>query len=175
MSLIGWPARLTVRAPVFQIVDAENRILDLVAAADQGAQTSHQFLPLEGLGQVIIGAEVEALDLVLDGTARRQHQDMSADAGAAPFLQERQAVLLREHDIEDDEVVIGRPGLVIRFLAVQRGINGEPFFFEALFEGPHHGLVIFDEENAHVATPFKRVVSRSLSVVSYDRALLCLG
>ena len=49
-----------------QVVDVEDRVLDLVPAADQGPQPGQQLLQLERLGQVVVGPGVEALDLVLE-------------------------------------------------------------------------------------------------------------
>src|SRR5205823_2567367 len=103
-----------------QVVDAEQRAFDGVRAADQGAEAGEQFLQLERLGQVVVGAEVEALDLVLDAAAGGEDEDVGRQGlrAAAPLLQQRQAVLFGQHQVEDDDVVPGGAGLEIALLAV---------------------------------------------------------
>jgi hypothetical protein len=60
---------------------------------------------MERLGDIIVGAGVEALHLVAPAVARGQDQHRHGAAGAAPFLQHRNAVHLRQADVEDDGVV----------------------------------------------------------------------
>ena len=49
--------------------------LRLEAVAQRGAQARHQLLHAEGLGDVIVGAEIERLDLAALVVADRQHDD----------------------------------------------------------------------------------------------------
>ena len=73
---------------------------------------------------------------------------MRLHAGRPPALEQRQPVLLGQHQVEDDDVVVGGAGLVVGFLAVVGGVDGEAFFFQPLAQGPGEGLVVFDEQDA---------------------------
>jgi hypothetical protein len=46
-----------------------------LAAADDGVDARDQFFPVEGFGQVIVGAEAEALELAFRIVEPRQDQD----------------------------------------------------------------------------------------------------
>ena len=63
----------------------EHRVLDARLPAQQRAQAGQQFLQAEGLGQVVIGAKVQALDAILDRVARTQDDDRLIEAAAAPL------------------------------------------------------------------------------------------
>ena len=132
-----------------QVVNADERTFDLMAAANEGADASQQFLQLERLGHVVVGAKVEALDLVLHAAPRRQHEDVRAQTVLAPTLQQRQTVFLGQHDVEDDDVVLGGARLEIAFLTVGGDIDGEAFFFQPLPKGADKRFVIFDQQYAH--------------------------
>jgi hypothetical protein len=71
------------------------------------------------------------------------------EAGAAPALQQRQPVFLRQHQIENDDVVVGRLGLVSALFAVVGDIHGKTFFFQSLTEGSNQRLVIFNKQDTH--------------------------
>src|SRR5205807_6353347 len=55
-------------------------------------------------GEVIIGAEVQTLDAILDRIARAQNDDRLIEAAAAPLPQELQPFAVREAEIEHDGV-----------------------------------------------------------------------
>ena len=120
-----------------------------MAAANQGAKAGEQFFQLERLGQVVVGAEVEAANLVVDGAEGGQHQHMGLEAVAPPVLQESEAVNLGQHQVEDDGVVLGGAGLEIALLAVVGHIDGETLFLQTLAEDAGERLVVFDEQHTH--------------------------
>ena len=74
-----------------------------VGTAEQGADTGDELARRERLDQVVVSAELEADDAVLDLALRRQHDDghigRLAD-GAAHTLARK----LRQHQVQDDEV-----------------------------------------------------------------------
>ena len=53
-------------------------------AANEGAQAGQHLLHVEGLGDIIVGAGVEALDLVAPRIARREDEHRHRRAGRAP-------------------------------------------------------------------------------------------
>ena len=68
---------------------ADHRMRGAVAAPHDGAHARQQFAQLEGLQQVVVGAEVERLDAVVEPVARGEHQHgrgVAALAGAPQHL-----------------------------------------------------------------------------------------
>ena len=74
-------------------------------AAQERAHTGQHFLQMKGLGDIIVGARIEALHLVAPAIARREHEHRHGAAGAAPGFQHRDAVHLRQADVENNGVV----------------------------------------------------------------------
>ena len=132
-----------------QVQDAQDRVLDLMAAADQRPQAGQQFFQLKGFGQIIVGTEVEALDLVFGGVLGGQNEHMGFYARLAPFLEDRQAIYFGQHQIEDDCVVVGRAALIFADFAIFGSIDGKTLLFQTPLEGLEERLVIFDQENPH--------------------------
>ncbi len=75
------------------------------AAADQRVQAQHQFLDLERLGQVIVGARVEAGEFVVPAATRGQHQHRQRLPGLAPAVQHGHAVEPGQAEVEHGGVV----------------------------------------------------------------------
>ena len=74
-----------------------------LAPAQDGAQPRQQLARLERLGQVVVGAQLEADDAVHGVAARGQHQDRRLRAGAhAPA--DLEAVDIGQHQIEHQRV-----------------------------------------------------------------------
>jgi hypothetical protein len=77
--------------------------LRCTAAAQHGLQAGHQLARLEGLGQVVVGAEFQAHHAVHHLAARGEHDDgqvAAAPDGAAQL----EAVHLGQHHVEDGGV-----------------------------------------------------------------------
>ncbi len=74
---------------------------------------------VERLGHVVVGAQFEADDLVDVVVARGEHDHGDARA-LAQLAADGESVHLRHHDVEYDEVRVGRARLLQRLLAVER-------------------------------------------------------
>ena len=81
---------------------------------------------MKGLGDIIVGAGIEALHLVAPAIARGEHQDWHGAAGPPPGFQHRDAVHLRQPDVEDDRVVRFAFAEVMPLLAVESAVNDIP-------------------------------------------------
>ena len=92
-------------------------------AAQQRAHARQHLLEMERLGDIIVGAGVEALHLVAPAVARGQHQHRHGAAGAAPGFQHRNAVHLRQADVEDDGVVGLGLAEIMALLAVEGAVD----------------------------------------------------
>ena len=110
-------------------VEPQRAALDLAlgvagGAAHLGAHARQQFLHVERLGEIIVGAGVHAGDLVAPAVARGEDDHRHLAFGPAPLLEDRDAVHLRQPDIEDDDVVGLGFAEEVAFLAVERLVDG---------------------------------------------------
>ena len=125
--------------------------LDGVAggAAQQRAQASQHLLHVERLGDVIVGAGVEALHLVAPAVARGQDQHRHRAARLAPGLEHGNAVALGQADVEHDRVI----GLGVAekpaFLAVEGPVDGVARRFQRRRDLAVEIAIVFDDEKAH--------------------------
>ena len=109
-----------------QVVDRQRRRLGRARrAADQRLHAREQLGERERLGQVVVAAGLQAADAVVDRPPRAQNQHRRRDAAPAQLLDERQAVALGQHQVDDRDVVrlLGRRGQPR--LAVGRVIHRE--------------------------------------------------
>ena len=92
-------------------------------AAQQRADPRQDFLEVKRLGDVVVGAGIEALHLVAPAVARGQDQDRHRAAVAAPGLQHRDAVHLGQADVEHDGVIGLAVAEEVPLLAVEGAID----------------------------------------------------
>jgi hypothetical protein len=64
-----------------QVAGLDHRLGVSLGAAHDGVDARHQLVLVERLGHVVVGAEAETLDLVLDARESRQDQDRRFDLG----------------------------------------------------------------------------------------------
>jgi hypothetical protein len=76
---------------------------DRLPAAQHRRHPCQQLAVAERLGQIVIGPDFEADDAVDFFATRRQHDDGRCALSAEPTCQ-RQAVLARQHDIEQQQI-----------------------------------------------------------------------
>ena len=105
----------------------------------------------ERLGKVVVCAEAEPVDAVLDRVGGGQHQD----AAAAALLDERPADLvavdLRQVAVEHDHVVALARHVTESVLAVEGDIDRHPFAAQADGDRGRELSVILDDEHPHHA------------------------
>ncbi len=85
--------RSTVPSPSHEVVTAQQR-----------AQPRQEFGEVEGLDEVVIGPDVEALDAVVDGVTRGEHQDRRRVARAPDAPTDLEPVDVGELQVEHDGV-----------------------------------------------------------------------
>ena len=110
-------------------VEPHRPALDLALGMARGAahlrpHARQQLLHVERLGEIVVGAGVHAGDLVAPPVARREDDDRHVAAGAPPLLENRDAVQLRQADVENDDIVGLGVAEEVAFLAVEGGIDG---------------------------------------------------
>ena len=78
----------------------------VLAASQQGLDPHHQLLQVEGLGQVVVGAGVEAAHLVFDAAQGGEHQDRDLGGAliAAQALAKGEPIHPGQHQVQQDQV-----------------------------------------------------------------------
>ena len=119
-------------------------------AADQGAQPGDQFLGLERLGDIVVGAGIEAGHLVRPAVARGEHQDRGGLAFLAPAVEHGQPVDLRQAEIEDDRVILLVGAEIEALLAIGGEIHRIARAFQRVAELLPQVRLILDDQQSHV-------------------------
>ncbi|MCY1562495.1 hypothetical protein D9M68_999010 [compost metagenome] len=78
---------------------------------------------MEGLGDIVVGAGINALHLVAPAVARGQQQHRRSLAGTAPFLEHGKPVHLRQADIQNDGVIGFGIAEEVAFLAIESHVD----------------------------------------------------
>ncbi len=103
--MLAVAARDLVRVGVeHEVADPQRRHPARRAAAQERAHAGEQLLALERLDQVVVRADVEALDAGLQRVARREHEDRHLVAALAQALGHVHAVEAGEAEVQDDQV-----------------------------------------------------------------------
>ena len=120
-----------------------------VGAAQQRLDAQVQFFGVEGFGQVIVGAGLEAFDALGPGTARGEDQHRRRQAGGAPLRQHVKPRQTRQAEVEDDQVIGFAAALIHRVATVGQPVHGVTLAIEAghQFVGQRH--VVFHQEQSH--------------------------
>ncbi len=134
-------------------------------AAQQRADAGQHLLQVERLGDVIVGAGIEALHLVAPAVAGGQQQHRHGAAGAAPRLQHRNAVQLGQPDIQDDGVIGLGLAEVVSLLAVEGAIDHIAGVGQRRRELAVEVGIILDDEEAHSSLPRMKQVPRRRSAL----------
>jgi hypothetical protein len=126
----------------------EGRAIDSTAPGD-GAQPGEQLGEGERLRQVVVGAAVEPGDPVADRVARGQHHDRRPDSLAPQHAADLEAVDPRQHDVEDDRVVLGRRRHPQSVLTPDRDVGGDALGDEAPPQQGGHLDLVLDDQDSH--------------------------
>jgi hypothetical protein len=126
----------------------DGRALDRAATRER-PQPRGQLGEGEGLGQVVVGAGVQALHPVLHRVTGREHEHRSPDPVGAQAPADLEAVHARQHHVEDDDVVLGRAGHPQRVLALARKVGGQAVGAQAAPDQGGQLQLVFDDQVAH--------------------------
>ena len=122
-------------------------------AAEHGADARRELLQAEGLDQVVVGAEIEALHPVGDRVARGEDEHRDAVLAPAQAVEDLEPVLAGQAEVEEHEVVgLGRErGL--RSGAVLHPVGRVAFLPQPLAQAFPDHCVVFHEKQPHVGHP----------------------
>ena len=118
-------------------------------ASEERLHAGQQLGHVEGLDQVIVGAEPEAGHAVGHLASGGKHQDGRGDAGLAKLAAHLEAAASGEHDVQEDQVVVGRSGGAPEaFVAVAGAVDVIAFGLKAVGEGHDEGGLVLNQEQA---------------------------
>src|SRR5580692_9443707 len=150
----------------FQIGHAQH-IVALRRRAAQLSFYSHQQLrELEGLGQLVIRAGFEMHHFAVDFIPRREHQDRECRMRAAYAAQKLGATHLRQHEIEDQQIVIIGEDILFAVPAVGRQIDCKAFRAQSARHELRQLAIVLDEQYSH-----PRLLSHVLDPIKIRKCL----
>ncbi len=144
-----------------EIAGLDDRLGVALGAAHDGVDARDQLVLVERLGHVVVGAEAEAADLVLDAGEPGEDQDRRLDLGDAQRAQHLVAGHVRQVQIEQDDVVVVQLAEVDTFLAEVGGVDVEALGFQHQLDRLSGGAVVLNQQHAHASPLPRRVGLRS--------------
>ncbi|MNI64125.1 hypothetical protein D3C73_1195450 [compost metagenome] len=127
----------------------QGRLAPACGAAQQRVDAGQQLFHMERLDQVIVGALLQALDLVLPARTRGQDQHRELLAFVAQGLDQLHARHLGQAKVDDADVERYFAAHVQAFFAVLRCIDGKTFALEPGCQGLTQRGFVFDQKDTH--------------------------
>jgi len=155
VELLGGQLELSVAPPGAACADVHadrlggDRVGD--AAPQEGADPGEELGEPERLGDVVVGARVEAGDDVELIALGGEHEDRGARADGSDPATDLQSIDTGQPDVEDEQVVLPGERLPHRLVAVRDPVNLVPLTAQGPHEGLHDSLVVLGEEQSHWA------------------------
>ena len=118
-------------------------------AAQEHADARFEFGNVEGLDQVVVGAEIEPADAFFRGAAGSQDQNGGLALAGAHVAQHFQAVHFRQVEIEDDEIEILGGDDGIGGGTVMHDINRMPRTAQDRGQAIGKRDIVFGQQDAH--------------------------
>ena len=113
------------------------------------AQSGGKFVEVEGLAEIVVGTGVEPGNPVADLVARREQQDRRGVAFAPSLRQQVDPGPVRQHDVEDDRLVVARAQGGIGIGTGRNRIRTEAGELQPDAQSVEQHGVVLDDENAH--------------------------
>ena len=117
-------------------------------APGDGAGARLELAQIERLDQIVVGPEVERIDLVVDLHAGRQHQNWNAVLVGAQVTQEAHAGAIGQADVEDDEIIGIETGKVLGIGQRRRVVADMPQPREVRKDRLRNVLGVLDDQDS---------------------------
>lgn len=118
-----------------------------------GSDPGQKLLEAKGLGQVVVAAEPQPPDAVLDPAAGRQEHHGYPASSIAQGFEHPKAVEAGEHEVQDHQVV-GRPQSGVQAVGPGKGlVHRKPLVPKPPGQGAGELEVVFDDQDAHDLSP----------------------
>jgi hypothetical protein len=132
-----------------QRTDCEYRRGLASRATDQRAQACGEFVEIDGLLDLVVGAGIEAPDAVIDRIPRRQDEHRRSHPPRALARDQRQAVDARQPEIDDSGREGGTAERELRGDAVADPVDVESTLAQPGLQRIAEQRIVFDDEDAH--------------------------
>ena len=136
-----------------EIAGLDHRLGVALGTAHDRMDAGDQFVLVEGFGHVVVGADAETLDLVLDAGKAGEDQDRCLDLGDAELLEHVVTGHVGQIQVEQDNVVIVQLSEIDAFFTKVGRINVKALGLQHQFDRLRDGAVIFNQQNAHASSP----------------------
>ena len=113
------------------------------------ADAGEELVELERLGEIVVGARVQSADHVLDGVAGSEHEDRSVTTFPSELVGDLESILLRQQQVEQDDVVIIGVCQHGGLLAIRGHVDDVSLFLQSVVDESGHLGVVFDDEDLH--------------------------
>src|SRR5579862_2483027 len=119
-------------------------------AAQQDLDAGQQFCGFKGLGDVVVGAQLEAHNLVDCVIAHGEDQDGGGHPGAANVATDVEPAFPGKVDIEDDEVKRLVGGSLNGLDSVRCGLHNISLCAQAIAQSSAQGFFVFHDKDAFI-------------------------
>ena len=131
------------------VADLEPGRIALGRPAELRADPRQQLIEVEGLGDVVVGAAVQAVDDVLLLTERGQQDHRQLGPAGTDGLEDLEPRALGQAEIEEHELEVAGEGEPLALLSIARQRHREALGLERSLEEFGDSAFIFDDEDAH--------------------------
>ena len=142
-------------------------------ASQQRFDPGFQFGQFERLGEVVVGAKIEAMHPIFHIAARRQHQHRQIFPASPQPRQHLKSAHARQADIEDRHGVFLTAQCQIGSHAIVQHIHGQTGALERLGDAFGQLQMVFDEQNTHGFLPRSGMADATLCRGVYSRNRHC--
>ena len=132
-----------------QIAHRQVGFLHRQRAALHGPQAGHEFVEGEGLGHVIVRAQVEAANDIRHRVLGREHQDRGADFLCPQALGQFISAELRHHHVQNNDVELVGLGHSQAFGPVEGAHGIVAFLGEPFAQQVGHARLVFNDQQLH--------------------------
>src|SRR5471030_173312 len=136
-----------------KLTGGDDRLAVALGAAYHRLNAGDQFVLVERLGHVIVGAEAQGLNLGFDNGIARQDQHRRLHFGDAQGLEDLKAAHIGQLQVQNDDVVIVKLAQIDPFFAEIGGVDVKAFTAQHQLDASRHSAVVFNQEYAHVSGP----------------------
>src|SRR5580704_13409961 len=140
-----------------EIAGLNDRLRMSFGAAHDCMNTSYQFVLVERLGHVIVGAETQSSDLVFDAGQTRWNQNRRLDLRNPQTAKYFEAGHVRKIEIEQDNVVVVDLAEIDPFFPKVSRIDVEALGLEHQLDRLRCCAVVFDQQYAHANPSLRRM------------------
>src|SRR5580693_1772503 len=134
-----------------EIAGLDHRLGVALGTAHDRMDARDQFVLVEGFGHVVVGADAETLDLVLDAGKAGEDQNGGLDLGDPKLLEHVIAGHVGQVEVEKNNVVIVKLSEIDAFFPEIRRIDVKALGFQHQFNRLRDGAVIFYQQYAHAS------------------------